>query len=299
MRTRRSFSSPVETRQCRTHKATFYLQNVPAGKYTITISDIGFQNSVSTVVVTGGQNTVADTTMKVASANQRVVVTANVGGDVAAINEQRTSENILNVMTAPQIQNLPNQSVATVLGRMPGVTVQINEGEAQYVQIRGTEPRLSNTTMDGVIVPGPDPQVRQVDLWVIPGDLVGAVQINKTLSANEDGDAIGGSVNMQMRQATSNRPTLDLESVGGWNPIDTGQPWFRDDATVGKRFGANQRFGVMFSFSYDLNDLGTDDVEPTPDLALTAMRRLTTTSRFASIFTTTPAMVLAGAPTTS
>ncbi len=246
----------------------FYLQNVPAGKYTITISDIGFQDAVSTVVVTGGQNTVADTTMKVASTSQRVVVTANVGGDVAAINEQRTSANILNVMTAQQIQNLPNASVATVLGRMPGVTVQINEGEPQYVQIRGTEPRLSNTTMDGVIVPGPDPQVRQVDLWVIPGDLVGAVQINKTLSANEDGDAIGGSVNMQMKQATSNRPTLDLESVGGWNPIDTGQPWFRDDATVGKRFGANQRFGVMLSFSYDLNDLGTDDVEPTPDLAL-------------------------------
>ena len=66
------------------------------------------------------------------------------------INEQRTSENILNVMTADTIEELPNQSVATALGRMPGVTVQINEGEAQYVQIRGTEPRLSNTTVDGV-----------------------------------------------------------------------------------------------------------------------------------------------------
>ena len=53
-------------------------------------------------------------------------------------------------MTADTIQELPNQSVATALGRMPGVTVQINEGEAQYVQIRGTEPRLSNTTVDGV-----------------------------------------------------------------------------------------------------------------------------------------------------
>lgn len=244
----------------------FYIQNVPAGSYTVTISDVGFQNAVATITVNAGQNTLADTTLNVASANQRVVVTANIGGDVAAINEQRTSANILNVMTAEQIQNLPNQSIATVLGRMPGVTVQINEGEAQYVQIRGTEPRLSNTTLDGVIVPGPDPQVRQVDLWVIPADLAGAVQINKTLSANEDGDAIGGSVNMQMRQATSRRPTMNLESVGGWNPIDTGQPWFRDDATVGKRFGQHDRFGVMFSYSYDLNDLGTDDVEPTPDL---------------------------------
>jgi TonB-dependent receptor len=247
----------------------FRIQNIKPGEYTVTISDVGFANSVSTVTVIAGQTELLNATMSVSSTSQSVVVQATLQGDVAAINEQRTSANILNVMTAQQIQNLPNQSVATVLGRMPGVTVQINEGEAQYVQIRGTEPRLSNTTMDGVIVPGPDPQVRQVDLWVIPADLMGAVEINKTLSANEDGDAIGGSVNMQMRQATSNHPTLDLESLGGWNPIDTGQPWIRDDATVGKRFGAKQRFGVMFSYSYDLNDIGTDDVEPVPDLALT------------------------------
>jgi TonB-dependent receptor len=95
---------------------------------------------------------------------------------------------------------------------------------------------------------------------------VGEIDINKTLSANQDGDAIGGSVNLHMRQATSSRPTVSIESLGGWNPIDTGQPWFRDDATVGKRFGANQRFGAIFTLSYDLNDLGTDDVEPVPDI---------------------------------
>ena len=244
----------------------FLIENVRPGTYTITISEVGFKNFVSTIVVTGGQSTTVNASMAVNSANQQVVVNANLEGDVEAVNEQRTSENILNVMTADTIQDLPNQSVATALGRMPGVTVQINEGEAQYVQIRGTEPRLSNTTVDGVEVPGPDPDVRQVDLWVIPGDLVGAIDINKTLSANQDGDAIGGSVNLHMRQATSSRPTLDLESLGGWNPIDTGQPWFRDDATVGKRFGPHERFGVIFTYSYDLNDLGTDDVEPQPDV---------------------------------
>jgi TonB-dependent receptor len=255
---------PGATTAASNAQGDFYIQNVPVGKYTVTISDVGFQNAVSTIVVKAGQNTLVNTTMKLASTSQQVVVNAALQGDVAAINEQRTSANILNVMTAQQIQNLPNQSIATVLGRMPGVTVQINEGEAQYVQIRGTEPRLSNTTLDDVLVPGPDPQVRQVDLWVIPADLVGAVQINKTLSANEDGDAIGGSVNMQMKQATSGRPTINLESLGGYNPIDTGQPWFRDDATIGKRFGAKQRFGLIMSYSYDLNDIGTDDVEPVP-----------------------------------
>lgn len=257
---------PGSTTVASNAQGAFRIPNVLPGTYTMTVTDVGFASSVSTIVVRAGENTLANVTMNVSSASQQVVVNGAQEGDVAAINEQRTSENILNVMTADTIQDLPNQSVATVLGRMPGVTVQINEGEAQYVQIRGTEPRLSNTTVDGVALPGPDPQVRQVDLWVIPGDLVGSIDINKTLSANQDGDAIGGSVNLHMKQATSSRPTLNLESLGGWDPIDTGQPWFRDDATLGKRFGAHQRFGAIFSFSYDLNDLGTDDVEPLPDI---------------------------------
>jgi TonB-dependent receptor len=255
---------PTATTVASNAQGDFVIQAVKPGQYTVTISDVGFANSVSTVTVTAGQSTLLNATMSVNSTSQQILVQASLPGDVAAINEQRTSENILDVVTAPTIMSLPNESVATVLGRMPGVTVQINEGEAQYVQIRGTEPRLSNTTLDGVIVPGPDPQVRQVDLWVIPADLMGAVEINKTLSANEDGDAIGGSVNLQMKQATSKQATLSLGSVGGWNPIDTGQPMFRDDATAGMRFGPQSRWGVMLSYNYDLNDIGTDDVEPVP-----------------------------------
>ena len=257
---------PGATTTAANAQGDFVLQNLKPGTYTVTVSAVGFTNSVSTVVVNGGENAILNATLKVNSTSQQVVVNGALDGDIQEINEQRTSPNILNVMTAQTIASLPNQSVATALGRMPGVTVQINEGEPQYVQIRGTEPRLSNTTVDGVVIPGPDPQVRQVDLWVIPGDLMGAIDINKTLSANQDGDAIGGSVNLHMRQATSGHPTLDLESLGGYNPIDGGQPWFRDDATIGKRFGKKQRLGAILSYSYDLNDIGTDDVEPVPAL---------------------------------
>jgi TonB-dependent receptor len=193
-------------------------------------------------------------------------VNGSLEGDVAAINEQRTSANILNVETAAQIMSLPNANVGDALGRLPGVTLQRNEGQAQYVQIRGTEPRLSNTTIDGVEVPGEDPQVRQVDMEVIPGDLVGAVEINKTLSADQPADAIGGSVNLAVKQATGDRPTLTIQSTGGYTPIDTGQPEFLDTITAGDRFGMDKRWGALLNYSYDLNDLGTDDLEPTPDL---------------------------------
>jgi TonB-dependent receptor len=247
-------------------QGNYLIANVTPGTYTLTVTYVGFSPFIATIAVNADQTTLLNAILTPGSANQEVTVNANVGGDAAAINEQRTSENILNVMTAPTIMSLPNANVGDALGRLPGVTLVRNEGQAQYVQIRGTEPRLSNTTIDGVIVPGPDPQVRQVDLEVIPADLVGEVEINKTLSANQNGDAIGGSVDMKVKQATGDQPTISLQSTGGHTSIDTGQPEFLDTITAGTRFGPHKRWGALLNYSYDLNDLGTDDVEPSPDL---------------------------------
>ncbi|MGA3228307.1 MAG: TonB-dependent receptor plug domain-containing protein, partial [Acidobacteriaceae bacterium] len=239
------------------------------GTYTVTISYVGFNNSVSTVEVKAGQTTPLNATMTIGSSNQQVLVNADLVGDALAINEQRTSANILNVETDTQIQSLPNANVADATGRLPGVTLQRNEGEGQYVQIRGTEPRLSNTTIDGVVVPGPDPQVRQVDLDTIPAGIVGAIAINKTLSANQDGDAIGGSVDLRIKQATG-QPILSIETVGGYTPIAGTRRVFSLNSAAGMRFGNNsslgKRFGVMLGYSYDSNGRGIDDIEPSPDL---------------------------------
>ena len=70
------------------------------------------------------------------------------------------------------------------------MSLERDEGEGKYIQIRGTEPRLSNVTIDGIHVPSPE-AVRNVKLDAIPSDLVDMVEINKTLSANQDADAIG------------------------------------------------------------------------------------------------------------
>ncbi len=244
----------------------YLVPNVKPGVYTETISYVGFMTYVTTIMVAAGETTAQDATLSVGSANQQIVVRAGMEGDAAEINEQRTSENILNVESDIQIQSLPNQNIADALGRMSGVSLQRNEGEGQYVQIRGTEPRLSNTTIDGVLVPGPDPQVRQVDLDTIPAGLVGSVAINKTLSANQDGDAIGGSVDLRIKQATSSQPTLTFESQDGYTPIDNGRNAFLINSTAGMRFGKDKRWGVMLGYSYDYNGRGIDDVEPVPDL---------------------------------
>ncbi|PYV50861.1 MAG: hypothetical protein DMG98_27150 [Acidobacteria bacterium] len=172
-----------------------------------------------------------------ASKNEEIMVYAErAHGEAEAINEERTADNILQVLPAEVITSLPNANVADAIGRLPSVTLERDEGEGKYVQIRGTEPRLSNLTIDGINVPSPEGGVRQVKLDTIPADLVESVEINKTLEANMDGDGIGGSVDLKTKMAGES-PTLILDGLGGYTPIVNGRYVSQWDATVGQRFG--------------------------------------------------------------
>jgi TonB-dependent receptor len=243
----------------------FVAPNLAPGSYEVRISFVGFAPLSTTVTIEAGKPARLDAVLKVASASQEIIVTAtDVHGDAEAINRIDSSENILNVLTNDQIMSLPNADVADALGRLMGVTLERDEGEGKYVQIRGTEPRLSNTTIDGVLVPSPESTVNQVKLDTIPADLVESVEINKTLSANQDGDAIGGSVNLVTKTA-GERPTLTAFGTGGYTHIIDGRHASQYGITAGKRFMANKRLGILGNFTYDYNGRGIDDIEPTPD----------------------------------
>lgn len=203
--------------------------------------------------------------LKVASKNEEIMVTADLPHGVAeALNRERTSDNILNVLPSDVIRSLPNANIADAVGRLPSVTLERDEGEGKYVQVRGTEPRLNNVTIDGINVPAPEATVRQVKLDTIPADIVEAVEVNKTLSANQDADAIGGSVNLVTKTA-GELPTLTLEGIGGFTPIVNTRYIGQVDGTIGQRFGPQKKFGILFGASYDYNGRGIDDIEPTPD----------------------------------
>jgi TonB-dependent receptor len=180
----------------------------------------------------------------------------------------RTSDNLVQILPAEVITSLPNANVADALGRLPSVTLARDEGEGVYVQVRGTEPRLTNLTINGTTVPSPENNVRQVRLDALPAGLVDSVEINKTLSANMDGDGIGGSVNLRTKVA-SEQPTVTLNGLGGYNTILGGRENTQFDGTVGYRFLKDKRLGVLFGGSYDWNGRGIDDVEPAIDPAST------------------------------
>ena len=242
----------------------FTIADVPAGTYAVTVSYVGFSPYTTSITVSAGQNSSINARLEVASAADQVEVTADrPRGEAEAINRTLAAENILQVLPAEVIVSLPNANIADALGRMASVTIERDEGEGKYVQIRGTEPRLSNTMVDGVTIPSPESGVRQIKLDTIASDLVDSVEINKTLQANIDGDGIGGSVNLVTKTATD-APTIVLYGIGGYTPIIGGRTVDQFGSTLGKRFGANKKFGVLLGGTYDYNGRGINDIEPTP-----------------------------------
>ncbi|MGP8251396.1 MAG: TonB-dependent receptor, partial [Terracidiphilus sp.] len=244
----------------------FVVAGLAPGSYTVTVTSVGFKTLAQTVTVAAGQTVPLNAVLQVASGAEQVVVSASSGQNMLqAINEEITSPNIVNVMPETEILALPNANVADAIGRLPGVTVQRDEGEAVYVQVRGLDPRLTNTTIDGVTIPSPESNVRQVILATIPADMVQSIELNKTLSANQDADGVGGSVNMVTKMA-GEAPTFDAISTLGMSPIENDRYMGLAGFTLGKRFGASKRWGVILGASYDYNGRGYNDIEPTPDL---------------------------------
>src|SRR5258708_19067896 len=238
----------------------FTIQNVPPGEYTVTVSYVGLAPYTGKVTVTAGQAVHVEAVLQVAGLKEQVTVSAaRPRGEAQALNRERTANNIVQVLPAEVITSLPNTNIADAVGRLPSVSLEREEGEGKYVQIRGTDPRLSNVTINGVNVPSPEGGVRNVKLDVIPSDLVESIEVYKTLSANQDGDAIGGSVNL-VTKTVGEEPYVSASAMGGYTNIVGGRGLDQFTTTLGSRFGENKRLGVLIGGSYDWNGRGINDV---------------------------------------
>jgi TonB-dependent receptor len=245
----------------------FFINGLDPGSYTLTITYVGFAPLTKTVEVAANQTANVEAKLAVESVNLQVLVTAErPSAEAEAVNVERTADNIVQILPAEVIRSLPNANMADALGRLPSVTLERDEGEGKYVQVRGTEPRLTNTTIDGMNVPSPESGVRQIKFDAIPADIVEAVEINKTLQANMDGDGIGGSVNLVTKTA-GEHPSLSVSEMGGYTPIVGGRGLTETTGTLGQRFGVQKRLGILIGGSYDWNGRGIDDIEPVSDVA--------------------------------
>lgn len=247
-------------------QGNFLLSSVPAGTYTVKVEALGFESISQSIQVAPGSVAKENAVLKISTAVEDVQVYAGrEKGEVDSMNEQQSADNILEVLPAEVVTSLPNVNIADAVGRLPGVTLERDEGEGKYVQIRGTEPRLSNLTIDGINIPSPESAVRNIKLDTVPAALVGSIRVSKTLLPSMDGDGIGGTVDLITRTA-DDRPTYNVSIMGGHTPIisDGASNIDQFTASIGQRFGGSKRFGVFIGATYDYNGRGIDDIEPAP-----------------------------------
>src|SRR5437667_6188870 len=178
---------------------SFGLGNIPAGPRTVVVHRLGFAPDSARVEIPAGGTVVHNFVLAPAAVNlANMVVRASprmAETKAGALAVEQNATNIVSALSGDEIRSLPNFNAAEAAGRIPGVSLERDEGEGKFVQVRGTEPRLSNVTINGIHIPGTESD-RIPKLDDVPSDLLGAIEVSKTLTADMDADAIGGSVNL-------------------------------------------------------------------------------------------------------
>ena len=153
-----------------------------------------------------------------------IFVTGTRAGERKAIEEKRKADNFVEAIYANDVGKLPDQNVAEAVRRIPGLSVANDQGEGRYVIIRGINPDLVNVTLNGMTLPAPEPEGRQVKLDDIPSALINAVVVTKSLTADQDANAIGGSVDIRTLSAfdRNKRYFADARIAYGWSKLNDG-----------------------------------------------------------------------------
>lgn len=238
----------------------FELGRVPSGNQVIEVSYLGFESAEQEVQVSAGTAQRVKVSLDQPTVSDAVTVRASpiLQGQARALNQQRTASNIQNIVSSDQFGRFPDTNSAEATQRIPGITLQRDQGEGRYVIVRGTEARLNSMTVNGERIPSPEGGVRQVALDVIPADLLEAIEVSKALTPDMDGDAIGGAVNLVTQRAPEVR-RLSLSLAGGHNDI-TEDGLYRGQVVWGQRF-ADGKVGLLLSGSTMETDRGSQNFE--------------------------------------
>lgn len=236
----------------------FIFQKVSTGNHTLNVTYLGFipVNMAITVVPTGTNVEVVMTDN--ADELNEVVVTGVFSNQQRAINTQKSNINITNVVSADQIGKFPDSNIGDALKRISGINVQYDQGEARFGQVRGTPAEFSSVTINGSRIPSAEGDIRNVQLDLIPADMIQTIEVNKTLLPDQDGDAIGGSINLVTKNSP-NRFTFNATAGSGYNWISK-KAQLNLGITVGNRF-FNNRLGFMASASYQNSPAGSCNTE--------------------------------------
>ncbi|MEJ2051361.1 MAG: carboxypeptidase-like regulatory domain-containing protein [Calditrichota bacterium] len=248
------------------NQGQFIIGNIPAGTYTVNVFFMGYETASEEVVVAAGETEKVDFAMRsTVIQSDEVVVTAErlAQSQSTALNTQFNSNTIKNVIASDLMGRFPDNQAVEAMARIPGVSLTRDQGEGDMAIVRGLPPAWSSTTLNGEKVPSANGEGgRSVRLVNFPSDLIQTIEVSKALTADMDGDAIGGQVNLVTKDAP-NRRLFTMSVRGGLTSAEAvhmGNYNFFGPRMVNLNIGDNLmdgKFGYLISGSYENNTAST------------------------------------------
>lgn len=236
----------------------FRLQDIEQKEILLVISYVGYQTQRVALQFYDEPTQKVNVQMAPSSIElEEIVIEGIVGGQIKAMTEMKNADNIKNIVSSEQILTFPDLNAAEVMQRIPGITLQRDQGEGRFVQLRGTPPELTNFNINGEQIPSPEGDFRYVGMDIIPSDQIESIEVTKVMTPDMDGDGIGGSVNVKTKEASGGKPQMKATTAGGYNNLrETGN--YNAQFSYGQRYN---RLGFQINASYFENNQGTDNIE--------------------------------------
>lgn len=242
---------------------SFEFVDLPPGNYEIQVDYLGTDRVTQSIIVKDGE----ETALTVIIGNEselidNIIVYGQAAGTLSALNRQRAADEMVNVLDADSIGHFPDANVSEALQRVPGVFIERDQGEGRFVGIRGIEPDLNSSKINGIQIAAPERDRRSVALDVIPSDLIERLEVTKTTTPDKDGNAIGGSIDVKSisafdRSGTAYKVSNSYEFnalEGEFSPKISGL-WTTLRPT------ASGELGIAISTSWQDRRFGSENVE--------------------------------------
>lgn len=236
----------------------YVLPNIKPGIYNVKISYVGYTPITRQVNVRKNHTEEQNFVLSEGTELKEITVIGAFTGQRRAIQQQKSGMGIVNVVSADQVGKFPDSNIGDALKRINGVNVQYDQGEARFGQVRGTSSDLTSVTVDGNRIPSAEGDTRNVQLDLIPADMIQTIELNKVVTADMDGDAIGGEINLVTKN-TPNHQVISAMVGTGYNWISKKPQWNLGFSYGNRFFGG--KLGMMLAASYQYAPGGSDNTE--------------------------------------
>ncbi len=246
-------------------EGNYIFQALPDGRFVIKVLYVGYKSKTFQVAAgAGNRNVHRDVSLEQYSHNlEKVIVTSQAKGQMTAINRQLSSIAITNMVSPDRIRQNPDANAAEALGRLPGITVTREGGEANNIIIRGMPSSYNNVTLNGTELPAPMGDFRVASLAGISQYALQEVEVYKSITPDMDANAVAGSVNLVLRTAPDSF-TCSIMALGGYNAQNKDFGNYKIAFNLGDRF-FNNKLGVDLNFSTERTNRSTQKLDASYD----------------------------------